>query len=327
MPELPEVETIRRGLSKTITDKKIVNFDDRDSKVVQIKKEDIVGAKVESVERRAKIIIISMNNNKSMIFHMKMTGQLIWENCAGGKDFCLRNRKGAGPAQSLAQRAGGGPARNAQQRVAGGHPDKAWLEKLPNKHTRAIFTFDDQSVLYFNDIRRFGWVKIFQTKELKNPSTSLRTGSGTKELKNIGVEPLSKDLTVQYLKQMAKRFSGRKIKQFIMDQAIIAGVGNIYADEALYEAKILPTRLAKDLKTAEWQKLICAIKKVLEKGIAHGGSSAENFVDAYGEQGRAQEYLMVYKKTGQKCNNRCGGTIKRMVIGGRSTHFCPKCQR
>lgn len=294
VPELPEVETIRRGLSKTIVGKKIVGFDDRDSKVVQIKKEEILGAKVESVERRAKIIIIYMNNNKSMIFHMKMTGQLIWENCAGGKNFCLRNRKG------------------------GGHPDKAWLEKLPNKHTRAIFTFDDKSVLYFNDIRRFGWVKINQTEELKNGKT--------KELKNIGVEPLSEDLTSQYLEQMAKRFSGRKIKQFIMDQAIIAGVGNIYADEALYEAKILPTRLAKDLKTSEWQKLIYAIKKVLEKGITHGGSSAENFVDAYGEQGKAQKYLRVYKKTGQKCNYHCGGTIKRIVIGGRASHFCPKCQ-
>lgn len=135
MPELPEVETIKRGLQKTIVGKRIVGFDDRDNKVVRIKKSDIIDAKINDIERRAKIIIMKLDSGIDLIFHMKMTGQLIWENCAGETDFCLRNR------------------------VGGGHPDKAWLEKLPNKHTRAIFTFDDKSVLYFNDIRRFGWIK------------------------------------------------------------------------------------------------------------------------------------------------------------------------
>lgn len=293
MPELPEVETIRMGLQKTIVGKKIDNFDDRDKKVVQINKIDIVGAKIESVERRAKIIIINLDNKKSLIFHMKMTGQLIWEDCAGEKEFCLRNRRG------------------------GGHPDKAWLEKLPNKHTRAIFTFDDKSVLYFNDIRRFGWVKISQTSNLKSQNL----------LKDIGIEPLSNELTEEYLINKAKRYPSRKIKQFIMDQSIIAGVGNIYADEALFEAKISPLRLARDIKKIEWPKLISAIKQVLEKGILYGGSSSENFVDAFGRQGKAHEHLKVYRKTGEQCPEKCGGIIERIVIGGRGTHFCPKCQR
>ena len=294
MPELPEVETIVRGLKTKLEKRKIVNFEDRDSKVVQIGKEDVVGKNIINISRRAKNIIFELGDNNALMFHLKMTGQLIWEECQGEHDFCLRNRKG------------------------GGHPDKAWLEKLPNKHTRAIFYFDDKSVLYFNDIRRFGYLKIATTEELKN----LRT----KELGKLGPEPLGADLTPEYLERIAKRFPCRKIKQFILDQAIIAGIGNIYADEALFDAKIKPMRLAKDIKKNEWPILISSIQKVLKKGIKYGGSSAENFVDAFGQQGRAHEHLKVYRKTGQKCPNNCGGVIERTVIGGRGTHWCRKCQ-
>ena len=309
MPELPEVETIKRGLEKTIVGRTITGFDDRDKKVVQILKSDIVGSKIIGIERRAKIIIIVLDNNQSMIFHMKMTGQLIWEKNCGESDFCLRNRRGlpAKADQGIGLRAGGG------------HPDKAWLEKLPNKHTRAIFTFDDGSVLYFNDIRRFGWVKITKNLKLKTENYEI--------LGHLGVEPLGEDLTPEYLQKMAARFPNRKIKQFILDQTIISGVGNIYADESLFEARIMPTRLAKDIKPKEWPKLIVSIKKVLEQGIKYGGSSSENFVDAFGKQGEAHEHLNVYRKTGQKCPNNCGGEVSRIVVGGRGTHFCPTCQK
>ncbi len=275
--------------------RKIVDFEDRDPKVVQIELDDIKGVQIKEVRRRAKNIIFDLNSETSLVFHLKMTGQLIWEKCQGEHDFCLRNRKG------------------------GGHPDKAWLEKLPNKHTRAIFYFDDKSVLYFNDIRRFGYLKIATTEELKN----LRT----KELEKLGPEPLGSDLTPEYLERIAKRFPGRKIKQFILDQAIIVGIGNIYADESLFDARIKPMRLAKEMKKSEWPVLIASIKKTLEKGIKYGGSSSENFVDAFGEQGRAHQHLKVYRKTGQKCPNNCGGVIERTVIGGRGTHWCKKCQR
>jgi len=296
MPELPEVETIRRGLTKTIVGKRIVDFDERDVKVVQIFKENIIGARVVDIRRRAKIIIFDLDNNKSLIFHMKMTGQLIWESCEGGEDFCLRNRRG------------------------GGHPDKAWLEKLPNKHTRAIFYFDDKSVLYFNDIRRFGWVKIVSRLNIKD----LRYGG---IFDKLGVEPLGKDLTAEYLTMMAERYPNRKVKQFIMDQTIIAGVGNIYADESLFDAKIMPMRVVKDIKKSEWSALISSIKKALEQGIKYGGSSAENFVDAFGQQGKAHEYLKIYRKTLEPCPGKCGGVVERTVIGGRGTHWCKICQR
>ena len=296
MPELPEVETIKRGLERTIVGKKIVGFEDRDKKVVQIKKSDVVGAKIKKIDRRAKIIIIYLDNDQNLMFHMKMTGQLIWEQNCGESDFYLRNRKG------------------------GGHPDKAWLEKLPNKHTRAIFKFDDGSVLYFNDIRRFGWVRT-QNKILNIKNQIDQTFA------HLGVEPLGNDLTVEYLEKMAARYPIRKIKQFILDQTIIAGVGNIYADEALYDARLAPTRLSKDITSNELAVLIASIKKVLNQAIKHGGSSSENFVDAFGQQGRAHEHLKVYQKTGQKCPSACGGIVERIVIGGRGTHFCPSCQK
>lgn len=295
MPELPEVETIVRGLRTKVEGRTIVSFKDRDSKVVQILSSDVLGRKIIKIWRRAKNIIFDLNDGSAIIFHLKMTGQLIWEKDAGHSDFLLRNRKG------------------------GGHPDKAWLEKLPNKHTRAIFKFDDGSVLYFNDVRRFGYVKRISTQELMN--------GRTQELLKIGVEPLGEGLTIEYLEKMVKRYPNRKIKQFLLDQSIIAGIGNIYADESLFQAGIKPTRLAKDSNKLEWQKLIISVKQVLEQGIKYGGSSSENFVDAFGQQGRAHEYLKVYRKTGQPCPNNCGGSIKRIVLGGRGTHFCPKCQK
>lgn len=339
MPELPEVETVVRGLKNKIEDHAIVAFDIRDNKVVRATEQDLVGRRVSRVWRRAKNIIFDLIDGdgsfdskksgsaqdfgeKALLFHLKMTGQLIWEKCAGEKDFCLRNRSGlsAKSDQTIGLLADGGPARNATQRFAGGHPDKAWLEKLPNKHTRAIFTFDDGGTLYFNDIRRFGYLK-----PLKNGRNGAPAYDGVFEL--LGPEPLEDGLTPKYLQKMAERFPNRKIKQFIMDQTIIAGVGNIYADEALFAARIAPMRLAKDINKNEWPKLIKSIRDALQQGIKYGGSSSENFVDAFGQQGKAHEYLKVYRKTGERCPNRCGGIIERTVIGGRGTHWCPACQR
>jgi len=223
-----------------------------------------------------------------------MTGQLIWEECSGGTEFCLK-----------------------KSRVAGGHPSPDWVAKLPNNYTRAIFTFNDKSVLFFNDLRRFGYSKLYNTKDLSNIS----------ELKKLGPEPFSSEFTVEYLMRRAAKIPNRKIKQFITDQEIIAGVGNIYVDEALFYAGILPTRPAKDIKLSEWQKIRDSIIKALELGLKYGGSSEDTYVDAFGNQGTMNEHCNVYRRTGQKCNrNGCQGTVKRIVLGGRGTHFCEKCQ-
>lgn len=299
MPELPEVETIRRGLQKVILNKKITHFESRDSKVVRFEPKKINGQQINNIDRRAKMLIFGLDNGHCLLVHLKMTGQLIWESHLSQNEFQLRNPK------------------ENKMRVAGGHPSPAWVEKLPNKHTRAIFYFDDKSVLYFNDLRRFGYLKEY-------PTDSVMT---EKELRKIGVEPFSKDFTVEYLKNRANKVPNRKIKQFITDQEIIAGVGNIYVDESLFMARISPLRKVIDIKKNEWTKILKSIVDALKLGIKYGGSSEETYVDAFGKQGEMNKHVKVYRKTGNKCPNNCGGEIKRIVSGGRGTHYCPKCQK
>ncbi len=295
MPELPEVETIRLGLQKTIVGKKIEKFESKDLKVVQFKPEEIENTKIESIDRRAKMLVFNLSNKKSILIHLKMTGQLIWEACAGGTEFCLK-----------------------KSRVAGGHPSPDWVAKLPNNYTRAIFSFDDKSVLFFNDLRRFGYLKLYPTDQVNDE----------KELKKIGPEPFSPEFTVEYLMRRAAKIPNRKIKQFITDQEIIAGVGNIYVDEALFYAGILPTRAVKDIKLSEWKKIKESIIKALELGLKYGGSSEDTYVDAFGNQGTMNEHCNVYRKTGRSCKRSgCKGVVKRITLGGRGTHFCPKCQQ
>jgi len=334
MPELPEVETIRRGLEKVVVGKKIDKFEKRDPKVVRFEPQEIEGLYICGVERRAKILIFYLSSSRPMVSnnkyssndseklilcHLKMTGQLIWEECFGQKEFCLK-----------------------KSRVAGGHPSPDWVAKLPNAYTRAIFHFGDGSVLFFNDLRRFGYLKLYDTKLIQNSDLKSQNLGGHSvarlsetipELAKLGPEPFdfaqgkpSKDFTVEYLMKRASKIPNRKIKQFITDQEIISGVGNIYVDEALFYAGISPLRPVKDIKLSEWQKIKDSTIKSLELGLKYGGSSEDTYVDAFGNQGTMGEHTKVYRRTGQPCPNGCGGKVERISLGGRGTHFCPACQ-
>lgn len=283
MPELPEVETIKIGLSKKIIGKKIVDIDVRNKKSFQGDIRDVVGNKIISVERRAKLIRIKLDNDLNLLFHLKLTGQLI--------------------------------VIDKKSRFAGGHPSHDWHAKLPNTNTRIIFTFSDKSKLFFNDLRKFGWCKVLKSE------TIVRLFDN-----DYGFEPLDKDFTVEYLLSKAKRIPNRNIKQFLMDQKIAAGMGNIYTDEALFEARISPLRKVKDIKMAEWQKLIESMKIVLTSGIKYGGTTDSDYVNAEGKKGGMQEHLKVYHRTGKPCFG-CKGVVKRITIGGRGTHYCPTCQK
>lgn len=294
MPELPEVHTIVKGLKKKIVGKKIVDFLPKDKKVIQFEKEDVVGQEIEDVERYAKIIAMHLKGSNSLLIHLKMTGQLIWEPRDYAKAYSLR------------------------QRVAGGHPDKAWFGKLPTKHTRGVFTLSDRSKLYFNDVRRFGWIKAYKKTDIRNKRIQ--------ELESLGIEPFSLEFNTQYLKKQAKRFPEKKIKLFLMDQNIIAGIGNIYANEGLYFAGIRPTRKLKNIKNNEWQRLIDSLVKALKIGIKYGGTSDDNYVNIEGVQGKAQKHLRVYRREGEKCQD-CDEKIKKIKIGGRGTFYCPGCQK
>jgi formamidopyrimidine-DNA glycosylase len=202
------------------------------------------------------------------------------------------------------------------QRLAGGHPNSDMAADLPVKSTRVVFHFQNGNQLYFNDQRQFGYIKVLTKQALKShvPYTS------------FGPEPLESSFNEQYLKTIIDKKANLKIKQILLDQTLIAGIGNIYADESLFLAKIRPDRLAKNIRPAEIPVLIHAIKATLKKGLDYGGTSSQHYVQANGQKGTMQDHLAVYRRTDQPCPI-CGHAIERMVISGRGTHYCPHCQK
>lgn len=284
MPELPEVETIRLGLQDKIVGLKISDIEIRLAKIFQGRPQDIIGSKVQNLRRRAKILLIDLDNNLSLVVHLKMSGQLVYHK--DGKQATF------------------------------GHPIPFAGTILPAKSTHAIFTFSDGSVLYFNDIRQFGYIKVVKTSEVEK----------LKAIEEFGPEPLTPEFTPEKFKEIILK-KKMPIKLVLMDQTQIAGVGNIYANEALFLSKIHPERKANTLNDNEIKKLYDALIQVLKMGIKYGGSSENAYVNALGEKGTMQEHFMVYSKAGKPCPNSCGGTVKRVALGGRGTFFCPACQK
>lgn len=187
------------------------------------------------------------------------------------------------------------------------------LHTLPNKHTRVIVGFTSGDSLYFNDLRIFGWIKVVQTSKVKDV------------IEHLGPEPF-KDLTLEKFKTILGS-SKKPIKLVLMDQEKIAGVGNIYANDALFLSGISPKSSAKNLSEEKMEVLYHKLLKVLKDGIKWGGASENNFRDAYGQMGKVQEHFYVYGRDGEDCLNKCGEKIKRISLGGRGTFFCPHCQR
>lgn len=294
MPELPEVETIRRSLQRALVGKTIKNIEVRKVKIFQGYPKDVIGKTIEEIKRRGKILVISLSGGKTLLVHFKLTGQMVWVPEAG-------------------------------ERVTVGHPIPFAGSELPAKTTHAIFEIDGGR-LFYNDLRQFGWIKVVESSKLKVQS----------EIAKLGPEPFdfaqgkplaNKDFTVDYLQKIFSKTS-KPIKLVLMDQEKIAGVGNIYANDALFEAGIIPTRPANKLSKEETGNLREAIIKVLEEGLKYGGSSAadEAYVRPDGTPGSYQEHFRVYQRDGQKCL-RCGGVIKRISLGGRGTFYCPSCQK
>ncbi|MEK7650826.1 MAG: DNA-formamidopyrimidine glycosylase [Patescibacteria group bacterium] len=270
MPELPEVETLKRELVVIIGKK---------FQTASIFSRELKNKKIISVERRAKILIISLDNSEKLLVHLKMTGQLIYQ-----------PKKG--------------------KMIIGGHP-----EKNPFKYTRAEFLFTDNSKLYFNDLRKFGWIKLLNKTESE------------KLLNKHGVEPLSKLFTFQTFQNLLQKYPNRKLKQFLLDQSLIAGLGNIYVDESCFLAKILPTRIVKSLTKPEQKLLHTSIIKILKLSISKKGTSAKNYVRSDGTKGGFVPYLNVYGRKNEKCKRCKTGVITKIKFGGRGTHFCNKCQK
>ncbi|MDP3093364.1 MAG: bifunctional DNA-formamidopyrimidine glycosylase/DNA-(apurinic or apyrimidinic site) lyase [bacterium] len=280
MPELPEVETIKRYLQKAIVGKTIIGVEVLSEKQFPDNPKQVIGQKILAVDRRAKVLIIRLSNKKSLLVHLKLSGQLIWAKKAGEKAVFRNEIPFAG-------------------------------KELPAKTTRVIISLSGGK-LFFNEMRKFGWIRISNEDQLNS------------ELKRYGPEPFAKDFSTEYLQSIFQK-SSKPIKTVLLDQEKIAGIGNIYANEALFKAKINPARPVKGLTVDEIQKLRQAILLVLKQGIKYGGASDVFNVKPDGSKGRYQEHFLVYRQNGQKCP-KCGTTIKRVNLGGRGTFFCPKCQ-
>jgi formamidopyrimidine-DNA glycosylase len=289
MPELPEVETIRRGLELGLTSQTIASVEVLWSKSFpappDLIQQIVVGATVRHLGRRAKVLMIELDNGYSMLFHLKMTGQMVLEKADG-------------------------------ERFAGGHPTKSMRDALPDSSTKVIFGLESGDRLYFNDFRKFGWVKLVPTAEIGDDPLVAR----------LGPEPLSDDFTLAGFREQLQRHKRSAIKPTILDQSTVSGVGNIYADESLHLAKIHPLRLAGSLMPAESKRLYEAIKIIIALGIEHGGTSFAVYVNALGGKGDYLDHARVFRRQGQPCPV-CGTIIQKIRVAGRGTHFCPKCQK
>ncbi len=287
MPELPEVETIRRGLSERLAGRMVDGLEILREKQFSGEENKLLGQTIISVERFGKLLVMPLTNGWALAVHLKMTGQLLWKAAKGG------------------------------ERVMGGHPDATYIDELPNKYTRVILQFDDGSRLFFNDLRSFGYMHVLSPEEQARH----------KFMQSLGPEPLSPAFTVAYLTERLKRKENSSIKAFLLDQTNIAGLGNIYADESLFRAAILPTRKAGSLTGGEVRNLVDCIQETLELALQHGGSTEKDYRNAVGEKGTYLQVAQVYHKTGLRCARCNDGKITRIKLAGRSTHFCPVCQR
>lgn len=202
------------------------------------------------------------------------------------------------------------------ERFGAGHPNDSLIGQLPDKSTRVIFDFNDDSKLFFNDQRKFGWVKLLPTAEVPNIDF----------MKKVGPEPLSADFLPKNFRERLRRRQNTNVKAALLDQTVIAGVGNIYADESLWGAKIHPATLVKNIGDSKLNTLFNELRYVLELAIEKGGSSDKNYVNAEGKKGSYLNFARVFRRQGKPCP-RCNTLIEKSRVAGRGTHTCPKCQR
>lgn len=287
MPELPEVETVRRGLHELIIGRVVaaVSFDTAKSfpNASSDVDEFLRQATIRDVRRRAKVLLIDLSSDYTLVIHLKMTGQLVF--------------------------------RSHDAVFGAGHPNESLIGELPDRSTRVTLTFADGSHLYFNDQRKFGWVKLMPTLEV--PTIDF--------MKKVGPEPLEADFTPQEFAARFVRRAKTSIKAAILDQTVIAGVGNIYADESLWGAKIHPKQLVGTVSREQFKTLYTELRSVMNLAIEKGGSTDKNYVNAEGKRGSYMDFARVFRREGQECP-RCGTTIIKFKAAGRGTHICPHCQ-
>jgi formamidopyrimidine-DNA glycosylase len=303
MPELPEVETVKRQLQKSLKNKKIKEVFVYLDKMIKVGPGQISSLKIGSkkastdfavqlknkivleLDRRAKYLIIKLSGGLNLVIHLRMSGQLIFI-----------------------------PKKDLNNPLALSLAKTAIKQTLPSKHTHIEFIFSDGDKLFYNDTRQFGHLRLVTDAEIKKVF----------EDQNLGPEPLT--LKLPEFKEIIKRHSNKRAKDFLLNQEVIAGIGNIYADESLFISKISPLKKIGKLNSEQQQKLLGSIQNVLSKAIKLGGSSIEYFLMTNGGSGSFSEEHLVYGKSGEDCPV-CGNKLKSQKIGSRTTVFCARCQR
>ena len=277
MPELPEIETVKLGIEKTVLGSAIIStkifrrdlrFPIEENFEKLILKKQVLG-----VGRRSKYLLFFLSNKTTIVLHLGMSGRI-------------------------------NLSRESKNKYK------------PKKHDHLIISFDNQFLLIYNDPRRFGFIEIIEGDY-----------ADYQRFKYIGIEPLSKEFDKQHLWSKIKN-SSRSLKNILMDQKVVAGLGNIYVSEALWDCRIKPTRIGKKMSLIECERLVASIKKVLNKAIKFGGTTLKDFRQVGGEVGYFQNKLQVYGKEGQACfRGTCKGTVGKIIISGRSTFYCATCQK
>lgn len=308
MPELPEVQTTVNGLSETVIGKKIAFVWSDLPQKNHVKKNEIknlsfwnkfkkivINSTIQKISRRGKNILIRLDNGFTILIHMKMTGHIM-----------VGNYRKATPQDGKEE-----------------HNWKWWGDTKPlqdpfNRFIHFVMKFSDETSFVFCDSRKFGTVTIYENINLAN----------SPHLKNLGPDALDDNVDIKtFISQIMKR-KNTAIKTTLLDQTLITGIGNIYSDEMLFLANIHPTRTPQSLTELEWKQLHKSMKPVLEKGLKFGGDSTSDYRNVYGEHGNFHHAHNAYRKTKSPCSKKdCGGFIERMIIGGRSAHFCNKHQK
>lgn len=287
MPELPEVETVRRGLEGLMIGHVISQVHHDTDKSFPNTPSDVeafvVNASIMAVRRRAKVLLIELSSDYTLVVHLKMTGQLVFV---------------------------------GEQRFGAGHPNDSLIGSLPDKSTRVTLDFADGSHLFFNDQRKFGWMKLYPTIEVPNINF----------MQKVGPEPLEDDFTPEIFYERLQRRKNTTIKAAILDQTVLAGVGNIYADEGLWGAKLHPATRVKDVSRKKITGLWRDIRDVMTLAIEKGGSSNHTYINAEGKKGSYMDFARAFRREGLPCPRHPDVLIEKIKVAGRGTHICPVCQ-
>lgn len=291
MPELPEIETIKRGLQGLILNTKIVQCKLLNAKsfrgdIAQLKGREVVG-----IDRKGKALLFRLDDGRTILGHMRMTGQLIYV----GKNRVKSDLMSG-------------------DRFAAGHPDGNFVAEMPSRHTRVWFEFEDGGRLYFNDLRKFGYLALMDEADLAKDEF----------LNSLAPEPW--DMAPEVFYDITQKHAKTSIKSILLNQKLICGLGNIYADEACFATGIFPGTLAGDLSRAETDALLRAACDVMRRSIDSGGSTMKDYLKPDGTRGNyLDKFAQVFRRDGEACS-KCGTQILKIRVAGRGTHFCPHCQ-